>query len=87
MNKTIMINGQEAALLVPEIKGQLAVVHLPTIKRLASLLPKASLTTIVEEMQVKIANASSLADYAQILEEELAFHQSINLITEWIPSV
>lgn len=86
MNKTVTIGeNKEAVLLVPEIEGQLAIVHLATIQRLASMLPRVSLEDIRRDMRDRIMGAQTLEEYVATLEGELAFHKSINLITEYKP--
>ena len=86
MNKTVTIGqDKQAVLLVPEIEGQLAIVHLATIQRLARLLPSMPFSDIRESMIHTIANTVTLEDFCEVLQSELAFHKSINLITEYKP--
>jgi hypothetical protein len=86
MNKFVTIGeNKEAVLLVPEIEGQLAIVHLATIKRLATYLPQVHISEIKDEMREHISHCRNLEEYVQLLENELAFHKSINLITSYTP--
>lgn len=87
MNATITNNGtderSQAVVLVPKFGGKLAIVDLNTIKRLASLLPSADLTEIKQYFKSRLNATTTLEQYLQVLEEELAFHKSINMITEY----
>ena len=86
MNKLVTIGeNKTAVLLVPEIEGQLAIVHLSTIQRLAAMLPKVKFADIQENMIHTLASTNTLEEYVVVLENELAFHKSINLITEYKP--
>lgn len=80
-SKITLPNGQEAIDLSPSFTGQLAIVDLNVIKRLAKLLPKAKWHEIVEDLVNRVRESGSIEGYVDILSEELAFHQTINVIT------
>lgn len=82
---TIEVNGKRAIVLVPELVEHLAIVDLNVIKRLAALLPQASLSSIKEEMKMRITAARTMEDYVAVLQDELSFHQSVNMIREYTP--
>lgn len=87
MNATITNNGtderSQAVVLVPKFGGKLAIVDLNTIKRLAAMLPKANLDEIRSDLIHKLRLCSTLDEHLQVIEEELAFHRSVNMITEY----
>lgn len=74
-----------AVVLTPKFSGQLAVVDLGVIQRLASFLPEAHFGTIRRDLVAQIERADNLPAMLDIIEDELAFHKSINLITEYKP--
>jgi hypothetical protein len=78
-------NSDEPAVnLVPTLNhGRLAVVDLATIQRLAMLLPKANLEQIKVALVIPINRADNMEAFVSILEEELAFHKSVNMIVEY----
>jgi predicted ATPase with chaperone activity len=84
-NKIDIGNGKQAISLVPEIEGELAIVHLATIKRLAAMLPKANIDEIKCIFSEQILYAKTIEEFVSILETELAFHKSVNLITTYQP--
>lgn len=79
------INGSstDAVVLTPSFTGALAVVDLNTIKRLASMLPKASLDDIRAELIRNLRLCHTLEEHVDVIERELAFHRTINMITEY----
>ena len=78
-------HAQEVPMLVPNFNTVLALVDLGVIQRLAALLPKANFATIRQELAEGVANAKDLDHMLQIIEEELAFHKSVNIITTYDP--
>jgi len=78
-------NGQivNIPMLVPTFDGDLAVVHLQTIKKLAALLPSVSFSTIKQNMKYAMDETQNLEEYIFVLESEIAFHKSVNLITNY----
>lgn len=88
-------NGQQALNLMPQMTGTAALVDLNTIKRLASLLPTASVNKligkVVDDMQVLMASDhnqdTKMNMFMDIMESEVAFHQTVNIIkTVTIPA-
>lgn len=76
---------QTAIAMVPALEGQMAIVYLDTIKRLASYLPKANWTEIRDSIISKFHDAIGLEALLEIMEEELKFHKSVNMINEFEP--
>lgn len=70
-------------MLVNTFDGDLAVVHLQTIKKLAALLPSVSFSTIKQNMKYEMDETQNLEEYISLLESEVAFHKSVNLITNY----
>jgi len=68
--------------LVPSLEGELAIVNLSVIQRLANLLPKADYPTIRADMLYALEfRTHKLEDMITLFEEELAFHKTVNVIT------
>ena len=91
-------NGRTAVSFVPEDSKELAIVHLSTIKKLASLLPKASEAEIIQELRERLANSvyqaealnrkgESLKDAIEVCNEFTAFHETVNLIEKYDPDI
>lgn len=67
-----------------DINRPMAIVDLEVIKRLAEGLNSVPLSKIKHKLIESITNnAHSLTMLVQLLEDEVAFHRSINLITEY----
>lgn len=82
----VQIKGKDVMVLVPEIEGDLALVHFSVLARLAKLLPKANMREIIKNFRNKLyetetSEVITLDAYVAVLEAELAFHKSVNLIT------
>ena len=84
---TIIQNGVELQVpsFVPELTGQLAIVHLSVLQRLAALLPKASFGTIKNRVSDDILMTKNIDELIMVLENELAFQTSVNQITLYVP--
>lgn len=80
---SINLNGTntEVMNLVPTLEGELAIVNLSVIQRLARLLPSANFRDISLSMVLAIEKTESMKEYVALLEDELAFHTTVNLIT------
>lgn len=87
MNKAekvcINLNGvsQDVLNLVPSLEGELAIVNLSVIQRLAELLSTSDLWEIKKRFKSRVSDVCKMADFVALLEEEIAFHKSVNLIT------
>ena len=81
---SISLNGAPeiwAKSLVPSLEGELAIVHLSVIQRLASLLPKANASQIIENFSYRLRDVSTMEEFVALLEDELAFQKTVNVIT------
>jgi len=78
-------NGRKAVMLIPENDDELAIVNLNVLKRLVALLPKANLSQIIQAFTDKVGDIQHIEQYVDLLKEELAFHESVNIIKEYIP--
>lgn len=86
----VEVKGKQVVMLVPEIDGQLAIVHLSVIQRLANMLKKASVPVIIEqfcELLMAGREGAKLEEYVKALEDELAFHKTVNMLSEYKPEV
>lgn len=72
-----------AAVLTPDLEGELALVYASTIKRLAEYLPSVPLSSIKRGLQAEIANAETLEDMMNVIEDELKFHKSVRMINAY----
>lgn len=59
---------------------QVAMVDFGTILRLAQLLPTADLDTIKRQFTEALDRTNTMEHYVFVLNEELAFHKTINLL-------
>lgn len=87
---TVMVNGQSANLFVADLnEGQiLSVVSTSLLQRLTNLLPLTDVATIIHEfceklMELETSNTRSVEAFVIMLQEELDFHKSINLINKF----
>jgi len=82
-------DGTEAALLAPQLDAPLAIVDIRVIKKLADLLQGADLSNIIgkfsDELMAMVDREfpATIDEYVEALSEELSFHKSVNLITEY----
>lgn len=84
---TITLNGveKEVSTFIPELTGDLAIVHLSVLKRLAALLPHASFSTIRKRVSEDILMTLNINELIMVLENELAFQTSVNQIILYEP--
>jgi len=87
-NAKITMNGIELEVpsFVPELTGQLAIVHLSVLQRLAALLPNASFSTIKNRVSDDILMTKNIDELIMVLENELAFQTSVNQIRLYSPN-
>jgi hypothetical protein len=92
--KITLATGQEATMFVPDLnKGrELAIVDMQVLQRLADLLPKTSTYQIIRQFSDKLgvlraASNPSIEEYVAMLKDEVAFHESVNLIATYKPEV
>ncbi len=87
-NAKITMNGVELEVpsFVPELTGQLAIVHLSVLQRLAALLPNASFSTIKNRVSDDILMTKNISELIMVLENELAFQTSVNQIKLYSPN-
>ena len=82
--ESVHVLGQSMPILADGARP-LAIVDLSTIQRLASLLPKANFDEIKRTIIHTLREKESLDDLTTFMEEEVAFHKSINIITQYKP--
>lgn len=73
-------NGQEVLNLTPTLDGQLALVHLAVVKRLVELLPKVNFESYKYDFCEGLYTINNLETFVGIMADEVAFHQTVNLI-------
>jgi post-segregation antitoxin (ccd killing protein) len=88
MKKLSLSDGTQAISFVGEDSSPKAIVHLSTLLRLAELLPKAKLKDILDNMArvleaLNYKKDATIEEYVEILRDELAFHESVNIIKEF----
>lgn len=81
-------NGKQAPLLVADLMEgiEMAVISQNVLAKLIELLPSASIYDIIAAHINKLKKMSepTMEGYVQILKEELEFHESVNLIKDFI---
>jgi hypothetical protein len=84
--KTVELdNGKTAVSFVAESNRPLAVVDLGVLQKLAQLLAPANYEYIRMQLIAKLKDTHTITGYVEVLEEELAFQTSVNLITVYKP--
>ena len=78
-------NGQTAVMLVPENTNEWAIVDLKVLQRLTELLPRIDFDAMRQKMIEKIEKSMSIEQYVANLENETAFHRTVNIIKEYKP--
>ena len=76
----VLQDGREVIDLTPSLEGNLAIVHLSVIKRLARVLPQANLQDLKARTYDLIETSQSIEAFFAVLEDEVAFHHTVNLI-------
>ena len=81
---TVNINGQEVPNFADvQSTTELAIVSLNVINKLAALLPQASLGTIKRELREQLDGISTMEQYINVLQNEIDFHRTVNLIQSY----
>lgn len=89
--KTEMVqlpNGQNAPILVANLNEaiKMVIISEKMLKHLVKLLPEASISDIVAEHVNNVNNMhpATMEKFTDILRDELEFHESINLVKEFV---
>jgi hypothetical protein len=80
--KFIDVNGAQVADLTPSHERPLALVDLEVLGKLTDLLKTADLFSIKRALKILIDDTNSIEKYVSILDSEVAFHKTVNLIQE-----
>lgn len=76
-------NGENIVSFVPENSRAIAIVDLKVLKKLVKQLPSVPLTTIKNALANEILDTDTLNELMELLEDEIAFHKSVNDIQEF----
>ena len=78
----VVVNGKSriATSFVAESNRQLAIVDLAVLQRISSYLPSVSLDEIKQGIMERIEVSGKLEDVVSVMKEEIAFHETVNLI-------
>jgi hypothetical protein len=79
-NKIIEVNGAQVIDLTPNHDRPLALVDFAIVKKLSHFLPQADFQDIKRDTIFMIEHSETLEDYIKVLEEEVAFHKTVNLL-------
>lgn len=60
-----------------------AIVDLSVLQWLAEMLPKADIESIKDRLHGRLSGVESIEQLTDILADELAFHTTVNIITEY----
>lgn len=83
-NETIVnINGQDAVMFSVNAERKLAVVDLEVLRQLTELLQSADFHEVIKNHKYNLESVSNIADAIQVSEDFVAFHKTVNLITEY----
>jgi len=88
----VQVNGKEVLDFTPQSTSQAAIVPLSVIQRLAKLLGTANIREIKEEMRDKLsyghpADINTMEEYVSVLQEEINFHTTVNLLAMYEPQL
>lgn len=78
-------NGQTAVSFVPEDSKGLAIVHLSVVKRLTEMLPRVHPQEIQTDLLDRLSSSSNLDYLVNTCKDFIAFHETVNLIKEYVP--
>lgn len=94
VNQHVMValpNGDEAPVLVADLNKdiEMVIISKNVLKYLTKLLPKASIRDIIMNHvgncnALKYKEGSTIEEFVDVLREELEFHESINIIKEYM---
>jgi len=86
---TVQVNGKEVLDFTPQSTSQAAIVPLSVIQRLAAMLDTSTLQSIKRDMRVKLQDndIDTVEKYVTMLQEEIDFHTTVNLLTMYQPTV
>tara|TARA_R110000868_G_scaffold38320_1_gene134313 strand:+ start:4112 stop:4435 length:324 start_codon:yes stop_codon:yes gene_type:complete len=76
------LNGEQVADLTPNHERPLALVDLEVLGKLTDLLKTSDLFSIKRALKSLINDANDIEKYVSILDAEVAFHKTVNLIQE-----
>jgi len=71
---------QDVVNLAPELEGELAIVYLETLQRLAKNLSTTNFRAVKSAMLDMIRECDTLEQMCAVMENELKFHKTVNLI-------
>jgi len=71
---------QNVVNLAPELEGELAIVYLETLQRLAKNLSTTNFRAVKSAMLDMIRECDTLEQMCAVMENELKFHKTVNLI-------
>jgi len=78
---------ENAVSFVPElITGQLAIVDLNTLQRITSMLSTATFYQVREQFIEGLKATKSLEEMVDLSKQEVAFHETCNMITTYTPT-
>jgi len=81
--KFIDVDGQQVVVMTPDYDRPLAIVDMTVLQKLANLLPKANAKDIIDELRHTLDGVYKLETAVQVAEEFVAFHKTVNLISEY----
>jgi uncharacterized protein (DUF1015 family) len=75
-----LANGQDAVNLMQVNDRVAAIVDYQTLQRLTELLQRVDLSEVKEGLIHRVRHATNLPDLLKMLEDEVAFHKTVNII-------
>ena len=76
------LNGEQVADLTPNHERPLALVDLEVLGKLTDLLKTTDLFSVKRAFRSLINDTNSIEEYVNVLDAEVAFHKTVNLIQE-----
>lgn len=84
-NVITLSDGTECVSFVPNIERQLAIVDLQVLQKITQMLSRIDLSAVKQQMIDHIEQGESLQNVIDNMEEDIAFHKTVNLITLYKP--
>lgn len=75
------VDGQDVLNLLPDNKDRVVcLVDFATMQRIINRLDKGNMYSISRALIDKLQMANSMEEYVSILKDEIAFHETVNLV-------
>jgi len=87
--KVIEVNDREILDFTSESTSELVIIPLSVAQKLADLLTNIDLDAVIIQLRNRLGDSdiNTIEGYLQVLQEELDFHNTVNLLTTYEPNL